>query len=167
MNGNPINSKPIALRQLRHHANQIAPQQLRKNIMPFPCQKAADVPITTMMVRNIPCRVKQEEFMQAIDQLGFSQEKYDFFYLPLDRRRRTNLGYAFINFKDQDIAAQFRARMYQYRFVRTHSASVKTIVVVPATIQGFEASLEHFSETAVLKGEQRPFFSRHDNQLTA
>merc|ERR1712209_24660 len=44
-------------------------------------------PITTMMLKNIPCRKGHEEVMNHIDQKGFTN-KYDFFYLPKDVKFR-------------------------------------------------------------------------------
>merc|ERR1719171_2819620 len=46
--------------------------------------------ITTMMIRNIPFWCTKEDILGDIDMVGF-QGMYDFFYLPQDRRRKSNL----------------------------------------------------------------------------
>ena len=56
-----------------------------------------DRPKTTVMLRNIPNRYSQAGLLKEIDAAGF-KGSYDFFYLPMDTKNRTNVGYAFINF---------------------------------------------------------------------
>merc|ERR1719428_2417692 len=52
---------------------------------------------TTLMIRGIPCSFSQEALITLIDDAGL-KGKYQFFYLPRDGNRSSNLGYAFINF---------------------------------------------------------------------
>ena len=56
-------------------------------------------PVTTLMIRNIPNRYTQKDLIQEVDALGFAGT-YDFFYLPIDKSTESNVGYAFLNFKD-------------------------------------------------------------------
>ncbi|CAE7309152.1 ML4 [Symbiodinium natans] len=65
-----------------------------------------DRPMSTVMLRNIPCRYTQGSLMQEVDQMGF-EGFYDFFYLPMDTRNKNSVGYAFINFKDSMDAERF------------------------------------------------------------
>jgi hypothetical protein len=112
--------------------------------------------ITTMMLKNIPCRKSQEEVMSHVDLKGFST-KYDFFYLPKDVKFRANLGYAFINFVTPEDAARFEAEMNGYRFLG--SGSTKACIVVPAHVQGLMNNLAAFKRTEVLRTTRKPFFS--------
>merc|ERR1719265_1827493 len=57
--------------------------------------------ITTLMVRGIPCSFSQDALIKTIDQAGL-KGRYDFFYLPRAGNNGSNLGYAFINFTDQE-----------------------------------------------------------------
>lgn len=114
------------------------------------------VPIVTMMLKNIPCRKAQEEVMSHIDGKGFSH-KYDFFYLPRDVKFRANLGYAFINFVTPEDAAAFQAEMNGYRFA--NSGSSKACVVVPAHVQGLMNNLAAFKRTEVMRSSRKPYFS--------
>jgi len=52
---------------------------------------------TTVMMKNIPNKYTQESVMSLIHSKGF-KAAYDFLYLPIDFRSRSNMGYAFINF---------------------------------------------------------------------
>lgn len=113
-------------------------------------------PITTMMLKNIPCRKSQEEVMAQIDKKGFGG-RYDFFYLPRDVKFRANLGYAFINFVTPEDAAAFQQEMNGYRFV--NSGSSKACVVVPAHVQGMMNNLAAFKRTEVMRSSRKPYFS--------
>ncbi|CAE7459609.1 ML2 [Symbiodinium natans] len=113
-------------------------------------------PITTMMLKNIPCRKSQEEVMATIDEEGFGA-RYDFFYLPRDVKFRANLGYAFINFVTPEDAADFQNKMDGYRF--PNSGSAKACIVVPAHVQGALNNLQAFKRTEVMRSNRKPFFS--------
>jgi len=117
---------------------------------------AGGVPITTMMLKNIPCRKSQEEVMLHIDQKNFTN-RYDFFYLPRDVKFRANLGYAFINFVTPEDASRFRAEMDGYRF--SGSGSTKACIVVPAHVQGLMNNLAAFKRTEVMRSSRKPYFS--------
>lgn len=112
--------------------------------------------ITTMMLKNIPCRKNQDEVMSTIDFEGF-QGRYDFFYLPRDVKFRANLGYAFVNFLTPEDASQFQTRMDGYRFVS--SGSSKACQVVAAHVQGVMNNLLAFKRTEVMRSNRKPYFS--------
>lgn len=105
-----------------------------------------DEEITTMMIRNIPCRCSKDCILQDINRMGF-EGTYDFFYLPLDRRRKSNLGYAFINFRCAEAATHFQMMLSGYKFSTNSriSNSQKVCCVSPAAIQGFENNWRHFT----------------------
>merc|ERR1712113_258789 len=113
-------------------------------------------PITTMMLKNIPCRKTQEEVIALIDQNGF-QDQYDFFYLPRDVKFRANLGYAFINFVTPEDAANFSKELNGYRF--SGSGSTKACAVVPAHVQGLVNNLSAFKRTEVMRSSRKPYFT--------
>lgn len=51
----------------------------------------------TAMIKNIHCKSTQESIMRTLNELGFDG-KYDTIYAPGNPARKTNLGYAFVNF---------------------------------------------------------------------
>jgi len=62
---------------------------------------------TTMMVRNIPRRIRQKELAKEIDASGF-RDAYDFIYLPCIISLKEGKGYAFVNFVTPDAAQAFK-----------------------------------------------------------
>jgi hypothetical protein len=127
-----------------------------------------DGPITTMMIRNIPCRCSTEKILDDINALGY-QGEYDFFYLPQTRKQSSNLGYAFINFKTPEVAADFQLRMSGHKFAMSsrHSKSHKICCVAPATIQGLENTKRHFAQSTVVQTSRAPCFLAQDGSMVA
>eukprot|EP00435_Cladocopium_sp_Y103_P071527 s90_g37.t1 len=105
-----------------------------------------DKPKTTVMLRNIPNRYSQVGLLKEIDAAGFT-DSYDFFYLPMDTKNRTNVGYAFINFlTSQDLD---RFMTYFAGYVFPNCPTPKAARVSLAHIQGFIENIRHFSNRAV------------------
>jgi len=110
---------------------------------------------TTLMIRGIPCSFSQETLISLIDDAGL-KGKYQFFYLPRDGNRNSNLGYAFIDFVDQasaDLCTQTFSGV-----PLAPARSMKTCTISPADIQGLPALWKHFRRTAVSRGSHRPMF---------
>lgn len=117
-------------------------------------------PATTAMLRNIPNRLSQNSLLDEIDAEGFSG-LYDFFYLPMDVRNKTNVGYAFINFLDPVNMTRFSEHFEGYRFKKQNSQKVAT--VNPAHVQGLSRNVQQLTKKAVLhfnKGEYKPVVFR-------
>lgn len=126
--------------------------------------EVAEEPLTTMMIRNIPCCCSNQDVIRDIDAFGFA-DTYDFFYLP--QHRKSNLGYAFINFTSVQLAAEFRERLQGHRFssgsaVRGNN-SKKECTVSPAAVQGLKNNKKHFRRTRVFKSERGPTFYKKDS----
>jgi hypothetical protein len=106
---------------------------------------------TTLMLRNIPNKYTQTQLLQEIEDLGFAGT-YDFFYLPMDKQNRSNVGYAFINFMDPTSATKCWSVLTNYKF--QHFQSKKICAVSPAHLQGFEKNFKHFSDRAVMNARK-------------
>ena len=89
-------------------------------------------PITTLMIRNVPNRYTQKQFVQELDQCGF-QACYDFVYLPVDQSTESNVGYAFVNFCDATHAVRALSLFSEYRFLRYRHVTSK--IGIGCTIQ--------------------------------
>ncbi|KZV33050.1 protein terminal ear1 [Dorcoceras hygrometricum] len=63
---------------------------------------------TTVMIKNIPNQLRRDYMLSFLDEYcsKFSLE-YDFLYLPMDFRKRDNLGYGFVNFTSAVAAMKF------------------------------------------------------------
>eukprot|EP00928_Gymnodinium_smaydae_P058641 TRINITY_DN41823_c0_g1_i1.p1 TRINITY_DN41823_c0_g1~~TRINITY_DN41823_c0_g1_i1.p1 ORF type:complete len:171 (-),score=29.17 TRINITY_DN41823_c0_g1_i1:196-708(-) len=95
---------------------------------------------TTLMLRNIPCKINAKRLARDLHDQGFAGT-YDYLHVPSRRKNcASNLGYAFINFIDVRDAARFEAVFNGYVFEWT--CSKKQCYVTAAAIQGLEANLQ-------------------------
>lgn len=122
---------------------------------------------TTLMVRNLPCRCTMDDILTDVHALGF-EGTYDFFYLPQDRRRKSNLGYAFINFKNPADAVDFQDRFQGRSFSAKgrNGQSQKVCEVTFAAIQGLEKNREHFRKTAVKRNPNSSLYMVEPDMMT-
>eukprot|EP00434_Breviolum_minutum_P016149 symbB.v1.2.014230.t1/scaffold1035.1/size234022/6 len=111
-------------------------------------KKRFQSPPTTMMIRNIPNRYTQREFIKELDDLGFAAT-YDFLYLPIDKGTLCNVGYAFVNFSEPHDAERCSEVFHNYVFQRYRKARGKIAAVSVAHLQGLEANLQHYQNSAV------------------
>mmetsp|Transcript_39142 Transcript_39142/g.122042 ORF Transcript_39142/g.122042 Transcript_39142/m.122042 type:complete len:235 (-) Transcript_39142:26-730(-) len=103
---------------------------------------------TTLVLRNLPCRVPIGQLIHALNSLGFTR-RYDLIYLPSASRTaaalKTNLGYGFVNFLTPEDAHAFRDAFEGYRF--PGSRSEKRGSTEFAFVQGFVRSLDTLRTT--------------------
>lgn len=115
---------------------------------------------TTVMMRNLPNKYKQQMLLDEIAQQGFQTKiSFDFLYLPMDHNAKANLGYCFINFCEPDIAWAF-GQAFEGKKMR-HFHSSKVVVVMPASMQGFQANYAYYANSRVAQAEDpqyRPLF---------
>mmetsp|Transcript_25943 Transcript_25943/g.59963 ORF Transcript_25943/g.59963 Transcript_25943/m.59963 type:complete len:392 (-) Transcript_25943:192-1367(-) len=111
-------------------------------------------PMTTAMLRNIPNKYSQASLLKEIDSMGFVGS-YNFFYLPMDTHNQTNVGYAFINFHQQDDMTRFAQVFTGHHFVMLPSQKIAR--VSSAHIQGFVENIYHFANCAVTHSHNRHY----------
>jgi len=118
--------------------------------------------VTTVMMRNLPNKYTQQMLLEELQDSGFrAGPDFDFFYLPMDHSNAANLGYCFINFTATAMANAFAAAFSQKRMRQFNS--IKTVVVMPASIQGYERNHTYYSSTRVVQAEDpqyRPLFMK-------
>jgi len=95
--------------------------------------------ITTMMVRNVPLHVTQQEFIQELEENGFSGT-YDFVYVPYSFKPKTNKGHAFVNFLSSQEAGVLVGKWHRQRIFNVGSRR-PSLSIIPASIQGLEPNL--------------------------
>jgi len=105
--------------------------------------------VTTLMIRNIPYSVTEEELTNICNTIGFFQS-FDFLYVPPSRYTKnkfTNKGYAFINFLAPQVAAQFLTDLNGSKLPGT--TSDRHVEVRAAVFQGLPACKEGLSKSIV------------------
>mmetsp|Transcript_32624 Transcript_32624/g.78411 ORF Transcript_32624/g.78411 Transcript_32624/m.78411 type:complete len:357 (-) Transcript_32624:640-1710(-) len=103
---------------------------------------------TTVMVRNIPNKYNCRMLLQAFDNAGF-KGTFDFAYLPIDFRNRCNVGYAFLNFAQPHDATRFWM-VFNGKKLSAFKSN-KVVEVTYARVQGLDANVEHFRNSAVMR----------------
>ncbi|KAI4367260.1 hypothetical protein MLD38_023018 [Melastoma candidum] len=113
---------------------------------------------TTVMIRNIPNKYTRELLIEFLDnhcgvanrdevdeqEEGFVSA-YDFIYLPLDLRKKLNLGYAFVNFTDPRAAWRFYKAANAKKWQLFQSKKISEIA--SARLQGKDRLVDHFENT--------------------
>ncbi|KAM3240198.1 hypothetical protein ACQJBY_053719 [Aegilops geniculata] len=122
---------------------------------PRPVPDWSNPQVTTVMIRNIPNRLKPAEMMQLLDdhcaranreeKRGDVPAAYDFLYLPMDFSLCCNLGYAFVNLTSAQAARGLHAALHGARW--TVFGTNKVIDICAARIQGKRALVKHFSNS--------------------
>jgi hypothetical protein len=111
--------------------------------------------ITTLMIRGIPCSFSQEDLLSLVAVTGLG-DACDFFYMPRAADRTSNLGYAFINFKETIHAWTCAFTFHGIRLDPCRSSKICT--VSPADIQGIPSLRKHFRRAVVSRGPHGPVF---------
>jgi hypothetical protein len=109
---------------------------------------AADVPQTTVMLRNLPNNHSRTMLIKLIDDQGFAGQ-YDFLYLPMDFKSHASLGYAFVNLLSLELAAKFWASFDGFKDWTVMSQKVCT-VSWSHPHQGLEAHIERYRNSPVM-----------------
>lgn len=103
---------------------------------------------TSLMIRNIPNKYKQQSLLSEFQRTGHGPDKIDFFYLPIDFKNKCNRGYAFVNFVDVEDIVSFYNTYHEQPWKVFNSE--KICVVMYARIQGKEAFLKRFEHSEIL-----------------
>jgi len=101
---------------------------------------------TTVMLRNIPNRYSRDMLAERLDQSLRGQ--YDFLYLPIDFSSKSNVGYAFINFRSPVSCMRFIEEFNGKRTKQVLSkySCNKICEVTFAKVQGRDANMENLHD---------------------
>eukprot|EP00928_Gymnodinium_smaydae_P001623 TRINITY_DN10588_c1_g1_i1.p1 TRINITY_DN10588_c1_g1~~TRINITY_DN10588_c1_g1_i1.p1 ORF type:complete len:438 (+),score=62.03 TRINITY_DN10588_c1_g1_i1:3-1316(+) len=97
----------------------------------------SELTVTTLMLKNIPCKLTRELMTEELRQLGL-EGMHDAMQIPC-RRNGSNLGYGFINFISAQDARRAADALNGHMFNKT--CSTKRCQVTNATFQRREATL--------------------------
>jgi len=103
---------------------------------------------TTVMMKNIPNKYTQDSVMDLIHRRGF-KSSYDFLYLPIDFRSKSNMGYAFINFCTPEDAQRFAAAFTGYQEWGFNSIKVCE-VTWSRPFQGLAAHIDRYRNSPTM-----------------
>jgi hypothetical protein len=99
----------------------------------------------TVQIRDIPCNYSKEQMMKLIDSKGFAGS-YDYFYLPVDFKKGSNPGYAYVNFvsvaKAKECFAEFDG-FWEW----PEGGSKKTCKVCWGRVQGYEKNVRKWTNS--------------------
>eukprot|EP00811_Abedinium_folium_P033998 NODE_6919_length_1625_cov_7.931909.p1 GENE.NODE_6919_length_1625_cov_7.931909~~NODE_6919_length_1625_cov_7.931909.p1 ORF type:complete len:495 (+),score=130.62 NODE_6919_length_1625_cov_7.931909:184-1485(+) len=115
--------------------------------------------VTTVMIHNVPNRYTHKALVRELTSLGF-KGKYDFLYLPIDRRTSSSVGYAFVNFQAPEDAAQFMTVLSGHRY---QGCKCRVAHATAAHLQGLEENLSHYRKTSVFYSPVRALRPRVNN----
>jgi RNA recognition motif-containing protein len=125
----------------------------RKDKMLKFCKNKAEHNKTTVMIRNVPCKLSQDEL---IAEVSLVSKSFNFLYLPSSKKAVGNLGYAFVNFTDNAECVKFLENFADHIF-ESAPRSKKRALVAYATLQGFKENVRFFKRSRVGKSENGPF----------
>jgi len=116
-----------------------------------PASAALRAGFTTVMMRNLPCGLSRKSLLRIMNRLGF-QGLYDFFYLPMDQHHRSNVGYAFVNFRTPEACARFAAEYHGFnsREKLPGYNSKKICEVSAARFQGCDENIRRLQASSVM-----------------
>jgi len=105
---------------------------------------------TTVMLRNIPNKYTREMLIKQLSQEFNGQ--FDFMYLPIDFKNKCNVGYCFINFRNQDICERFVSQFHgvDVRKCLPGLNSKKIVEVTPARVQGLTENVRRLRNSPVM-----------------
>eukprot|EP00929_Paragymnodinium_shiwhaense_P095450 TRINITY_DN5658_c0_g1_i1.p1 TRINITY_DN5658_c0_g1~~TRINITY_DN5658_c0_g1_i1.p1 ORF type:complete len:872 (+),score=129.13 TRINITY_DN5658_c0_g1_i1:200-2815(+) len=98
---------------------------------------------TTVMIQGVPSQYTQRKLMLEVNYRGF-MGCYDFLYLPMQPRKNSNRGFAFVNFTTPESAEEFFQALNGKKLHYLNTTSV--IGISPAKMQGFEENVLRFAE---------------------
>jgi len=124
----------------------------------------ADEQVTTLMFRNVPAKYTALAFLaEILEQVHKST--IDFVHLPVSTRTKDNLGFAFINFVNAEIASRVLRTMNKKQW--TLFKTPMPMEILPAFIQGFRENLAHCASKldTVAKEADLPLIFRSGEQI--
>jgi hypothetical protein len=131
---------------------ELNPVQRRDKMSKY-CKARADCHKTTLMIRNVPCKLSQEELMTEVAAVN---PNFNLLYLPSSRKAVGNLGYAFVNFISNEETMHFLDAFQDHVFLSA-PRSKKRAEVAFATLQGWKENVRFFKRSRVGKSQNGPY----------
>lgn len=106
---------------------------------------------TTVVLHNIPKKCARDKFEEWLDEMGFLSD-IDFLYVPMDMRKKCNLGQAILNFRTEEAFDRFSKKFHLVSVKKTSPGAIGNGVhtVVAAPIQGKDANVAKLIKSSLL-----------------
>lgn len=110
----------------------------------------AGVPVTTLMLSNLPPELMRGQLVDSFNAAGFAGH-YDFLYLPQNGKQADspNFGYCFVNFTSQENAIAFANAFKGFRFPGVEVSHPVFIRI--ANVQGLDRNLRSLGRCSAKK----------------
>mmetsp|Transcript_9027 Transcript_9027/g.14601 ORF Transcript_9027/g.14601 Transcript_9027/m.14601 type:complete len:417 (+) Transcript_9027:90-1340(+) len=112
---------------------------------------ANGLPMTTVMLRNLPNRYTRADLLAMLDEEGFAA-RYTFVYLPIDFKTHSGLGYAFVDLTEPDVAERLRRHFEGFSRWCIQSDKVCTVSWSHQEQQGLAAHIKRYRNSPVMHG---------------
>jgi len=103
--------------------------------------------VTTLLLRNVPRRYKEAAILLELEAFVDLCD-YDLIYLPWDTHKAENIGFVFINFVSETVAARVYKQMNGAHWREEKTG--KVIKIMPAHCQGLAANIAQYASTRVV-----------------
>jgi hypothetical protein len=143
-----VDATPAATKEVAKA--QSKPQADKAQKVSDPQMPPDDEEYTTVMLRNIPNKYTREMLIKQL-KVDFNG-LFDFMYLPIDFKNKCNVGYGFINFRNQDACERFVANFHgvDVRKCLPGLNSKKVVEVTPARVQGLIENVRRLRNSPVM-----------------
>lgn len=105
------------------------------------------VPLTTVMLRNIPADHSRNMVMDMLRSSGFA-DRVSFMYLPMNLRSSGNFGYAFVDFDSTEVAKQCKENLNG--FIGWSEPSEKVLEVAWSDAQGLDSHIQRYRDSPIM-----------------
>lgn len=109
---------------------------------------------TTIMIKHIPNKYNMSSILEEFR--NDFKDKFDLFYLPLDKSNNCNLGFAFINFLDPIYIIHFYDEFRGKKWQKFNSDKICELAY--AKFQGRKELMNHIYKNCIIKSENTIFF---------
>lgn len=116
----------------------------------FAAQSVPDEKKTTLMLKNLPNDYTRDFVVDLLNEQGL-KGKYDFVYVPRDFKRKSGLGYAFVNMRSHEDAVEATERLHGFRKWRFRSQ--KELQVLWGEHQGYQYYINRYRNSPVMHNQ--------------
>jgi hypothetical protein len=100
------------------------------------------------MLKNVPNDYNRDMLLEMLDENGF-QGRYNFVYFPMDFKRWSGLGYAFVNMATHEDGVELMEKLNGFAGWKKHSSKVCQVAWGDQG-QGLDAHIQRYRNSPVM-----------------